>query len=157
GAGSHGEDNPGALPARAFLTMPATCDAPLATTVSVDSKLAPGVFDSATAYSRDSGGNLAAQSGCGLVPFNPKIAAAPSSRLASNPAGLDFALSLPNEGLLNPGGVAETEPRKTVVTLPEGVTVNPSFAEGTGVCSEAQYEAEQIDSKPGEGCPETSK
>ena len=53
--------------------------------------------------------------------------------------------------------MAETEPRKTVVTLPEGVTINPSLAEGIAVCSQAQYKAEQIDSAPGAGCPEASK
>src|SRR5262249_16747029 len=39
----------------------------------------------------------------------------------------------------------------------QGMTVNPSLAEGISVCTEAQYEAEKIDSKPGDGCPEASK
>jgi hypothetical protein len=70
---------------------------------------------------------------------------------------LDFELKLPNQGLLGSGAIAESEPRKTVVTLPEGVTVNPSLADGIGVCSPAQYAAEKVDSAPGAGCPEASK
>ena len=95
--------------------------------------------------------------GCDSVPFAPKIASQTSSRSAETGTGLDFELQLPNEGLTNPGGVAETEPQKMEVALPEGVTANPSAAEGLGTCSEAQYDSEQIDTAPGEGCPEASK
>jgi hypothetical protein len=140
-----------------FLTLPAECSEPIKTTVSVDSKLDPGNFIAETAESLDAGGHPAAPVGCGAVPFSPKIAAAPSSKLASNSSGLDFELKLPNEGLLNVGGTAETEPRKVEVALPAGVTANASLAEGIGVCTEAQYSSEQIDTAPGGGCPESSK
>ncbi len=144
-------------PLQPYLTLPASCEAPPEFTVAVDSKLAPGVFDEQTAPSLDGGGHPAALAGCDAVPFAPKVSAQPTSRNAESPSGLDFELKLPNQGWLSPGGIAETEPRKTVVTLPAGVTVNPSFAEGTGVCSQAQYGAETIDSPAGAGCPESSK
>ncbi len=140
-----------------FLTLPASCGAPMKTTVEVDSKQNPGVFTGETAESLDAGGNPAPISGCEGVPFAPAISSQPTTRLAENPSGLDFELKLPNQGLLGPGAISETEPRKAVVTLPEGLTVNPSLAEGIGTCSEAQYKAEQIDSKAGENCPEASK
>jgi hypothetical protein len=140
-----------------FLTLPASCDGPMKTTVEVDSKSNPGVFVGETAESLDAGGNPAPISGCEGVPFAPAISSQPTTKLAENPSGLDFELKLPNEGLLSPGGISETEPKKTVVTLPEGFTVNPSLAEGIGTCSEAQYKLEQIDTKAGEGCPEASK
>jgi hypothetical protein len=144
-------------PLNAYLTLPASCDAAPETTVELDSKLAPGVFVGDTAPFRDAGGSPAPMSGCDAVPFSPSISSQPTTKLASNPSGLDFELRLPNQGLLSPGNTAETEPRKTVVTLPEGVSINPSLAEGAGVCSEAQYEAEKIDSAPGAGCPAASK
>ncbi len=144
-------------PLQPFLTLPANCEAPLETTVKVDSELNPGVFVEESALSLDGGGNPAALAGCDGVPFSPKVSATPTTKLTSNPSGLDFELKLPNQGLLSPGGIAETEPRKTVVTLPEGVTVNPSLAEGIAVCTEAQYRAEQVESAPGSGCPEASK
>jgi hypothetical protein len=91
------------------------------------------------------------------VPFSPQIVAQPSSRLAESASGLDFELRLPGAEHESPGGIAETQPKKVEVALPEGVTVNPSAAEGVGVCTQAQYKAETIDSKPGQGCPEASK
>lgn len=151
-----------ALPA-AFLTLPAQCDAPLKTTLNVDSVENPGDFAtrsgyaSKIAFSQNEAGEPSAQNGCEAVPFAPKIAASPSSRLAESSSGLDFELKLPNSGHEAPNGIAETEPKKIEVTLPEGVTVNPSAAEGIGVCSPAQYKAETIDSEPGQGCPESSK
>ena len=93
-------------PHLAFLNLPAQCSAPLETTVAIDSKLDPGHFISAMAYSLDSGGNTEALVGCGSVPFAPKVAAASTSRTASASSGLDFELNLPNEGLDNPNGIA---------------------------------------------------
>jgi hypothetical protein len=142
---------------RAFLTLPATCDAPLKFAVKADSVLNPGVFVEQSSLSLDAGGNPVAPTGCDAVPFSPSISSQPTTKLAENPSGLDFELKLPNQGLTSPGGIAETEPRKTVVTLPEGFTVNPSLAEGIGTCSQAQYAAEKIDSPAGAGCPEASK
>jgi len=144
-------------PLKPYLTLPARCDSPGKTTVSVDSKLDPGNYVSDTVESLDAGANPSPLVGCDAVPFNPEIASQATSRFASSPSGLDFTLKLPDQGLESPGATAETEPKKVVVTLPEGVTVNPSLAEGIGVCSAAQYAAEKLESKPGEGCPEASK
>jgi hypothetical protein len=140
-----------------YLTLPTSCGSPPQLTLRADSKPAPGVFAKETAPLRDGGGNETPLSGCDAVPFAPKIASQTTSRSAASGAGLDFELKLPNEGLLTPGGIAETEPEKMEVTLPEGVTANPSAAEGLATCSEAQYKAEQIETSPGEGCPEASK
>jgi hypothetical protein len=140
-----------------FLTMPAQCDAPLETRIEIDSKSNPGIFTGETLLSLNGAEQPSALSGCDAVPFNPEISSQPSSKLASNPSGLDFGLTLHNQGLLAPGGIVETEPKRVVVTLPQGVSINPSLAEGVGTCSEAQYKAEQIDTKAGEGCPEASK
>jgi hypothetical protein len=140
-----------------FLTLPASCDAPLRIAVRVDSRLAPGVFDEQSAVSLDGGGNPAALGGCGAVPFSPQILAQPTSGQAESSSGLGFELKLPEQGFLSPGGIAETEPEKVEVALPEGVTANPSAAEGLGSCTEAQYQAEGPETGPGEGCPESSK
>jgi hypothetical protein len=139
------------------VTLPASCAAPPQITVRADSKLAPGVFEEQSAFALDGGGNAAALTGCDSVPFAPKIAASPTSKLAENPSGLNFELKLPNQGLLAPGGIAETEPSKVRFALPEGITLNPSAAEGIVGCTPAQYAAETISSAPGSGCPEASK
>ncbi len=144
-------------PENAYLTMPASCEEAPKTKVSVSSVLDPTHYVSETVQALNSAGHSQPMSGCDAVPFGPEISSQPSSKLASNPSGLDFNLKLPNQGLTNPLGIAETEPQKVVVSLPEGVSINPSFAEGIGTCSEAQYKAEQIGSKAGENCPEASK
>ncbi|HEY0726288.1 MAG TPA: hypothetical protein VGD41_20375, partial [Pyrinomonadaceae bacterium] len=141
----------------AFLTMPASCEAPLRITVKAESRDAPGQLVEESGLSRDSSNAPAPLSGCDSVPFSPKIASQPTSKLTESPSGLDFELKLPNQGLTATGALAETEPKKTVVTLPEGVTVNPSLAEGIDTCSKAQYEAEKLDTPTGAGCPQGSK
>lgn len=144
-------------PHDAFLTLPAECSEPLKLSLAAASKLTPTEFSRAEGVSLDAGGSPAAPLGCSAVPFAPQVASQPTSKSANSPSGLDFELKLPNEGLTNPGGIAETEPEKVEVTLPEGLTANPSFAEGIATCSEAQYEAEKLDTPAGAGCPEGSK
>ncbi len=139
-----------------FLTMPTSCGLAPEVTFSADSKLAPGQFVTESAPLRDAGGNPAPLSGCESVPFSPTVAAAPTSAAAEAPSGLDFALHLANQGLLNPkdGAVSESEPTKTVVRLPAGVTTNPAAANAQGVCSEAQFDAASAEAP---GCPADSK
>ncbi|HMB54076.1 MAG TPA: hypothetical protein VKU40_12225, partial [Thermoanaerobaculia bacterium] len=138
-----------------FWTMPTDCaHGPFETRLRVTSWL--GHEDSAVFTSHDGAGNEIGVTGCEAVPFEPQIEAAPTSAQASSAAGLDFDLRLPTAGLTDPDGTAQAHVKKTVVTLPEGVTVNPSSAEGLGVCSEAQLARERADSAPGAGCPDAS-
>jgi len=144
-------------PKKAYLTLPTGCDAAPKTTVRVSPVLDPTNYTGETVEAVNFAGGSQPMTGCDAVPFGPEVSSQPTTKLASNPSGLDFNLKLPNQGLTNPDGISETEPRKVVVTLPEGVSINPSFAEGIGTCSQAQYKAERIDTKAGEGCPEASK
>lgn len=140
-----------------FLTLPTSCAAPLAITVHADSTLAPGAFVNESAVLADGAGNPASPTGCTRVPFDPEVAVQPSSRSAESATGLTFDLALPGQGLLEPSAIDESEPRKAVVTLPAGMTANPSMAVGIGVCTPAEYAAEQAGTQPGAGCPEASK
>ncbi|MDX6600923.1 MAG: hypothetical protein QOF13_125 [Solirubrobacterales bacterium] len=139
-----------------FLTMPASCGE-TKTTIKVASKQEPDHYVEEVVPLRDAAGAPTPISGCDAVPFAPQISSQPTTKLAESPSGLDFELQLANQGLLGQGANAETEPRKAIVALPEGTTVNPSFAEGASVCTQAQYESEQLDTKAGQGCPEASK
>ena len=93
------------------------------------------------------------------MPFDPPLSNALTSRLASNPSGLDLGIEMPNSGLATPKPARSQKPSSSAPksTFPKGVTVNPSLAEGLAVCSEADYARERYDSAPGEGCPEASK
>ncbi len=96
---------------------------------------------------------------CNQVPFDPTVSNAVTSKLASNPSGLDIGIEMPNDGLTNPkeDAISEAQFKRTEVILPKGVTINPSQAEGLATCSEADYNRERYDSAPGVGCPQASK
>ena len=156
-----GPDQSGGIPSDApllpFLTLPRSCQGSPAVRISVDSALNPGVFSSVSVPTLDKGGNEVSLAGCEMVPFAPKILAGATTTSADSASGLQFSLQLPNQGLLDPEARAESEPVKTEVALPAGITANPAAAAGLGACSQAQYEAARADSGPGEGCPESSK
>jgi hypothetical protein len=93
---------------------------------------------------------------CDRVPFEPEIEVRPSTRSAESPTGLDISLVVP-QAWDNPFSVSTSNLKDAKVTLPEGMTANPSLAAGLGACTPAQYQSETSSSPPGAGCPEESK
>jgi hypothetical protein len=93
---------------------------------------------------------------CERVRFEPAIEANPSTRSAESPTGLALSLVVP-QTWENQFTIATSNLMGTKVTLPEGMTANPSLAAGLGACTPAQYESETSSSLPGEGCPPESK
>jgi hypothetical protein len=131
-----------------FLTNPTHCGSPLPTTLTVDSWQNQGAFASPLPAISP------APTECGLVPFAPDVTIQPTSVAADTPTGLDFDLSVPQDGLSNPSAIAEAHVRNTVVTLPQGMSVNPSGADGLQACSDDQIALSSAD--PG-ACPEASQ
>ena len=101
--------------------------------------------------------SLSPNTGCGLLEFEPSMTIAPTTSQAETGSGLDVNLSFPTDGYEHPNLPGGAIQRRAEVTLPEGVTVNPSQAVGLGVCTEADFAKETASSLPNEGCPETSK
>jgi hypothetical protein len=134
----------------AFLTVPRACEGPLLTSYELDPWNDPG------AWVRGSD-RTPAFGGCGKLVIDPRISSQATVDSAGTSSGLDFELSFDDEGLLSPKGIAQSEMRKLVVTLPEGVTVNPSLAEGLGVCTPADLDRETLAAESGQGCPNSSK
>ncbi|HVQ58623.1 MAG TPA: hypothetical protein VMS60_06910 [Solirubrobacterales bacterium] len=130
-----------------FLTLPRSCSGPLETRYAVDSWQHPGLFHEGIAESE-------AMSGCGKLSFGPSISVQPTTTSAESASGLDIAISVNDEGMQNPDGVAQADIAAAEFRLPAGVTVNPSAAEGLGVCTRAQFEAASLENQ---GCPEGSK
>jgi hypothetical protein len=135
----------------AFLTMPTSCSgAPLATSVEADSWLDPA--NPASAFADPA---MATLDGCNQLPFAPTIHSEPTSNAATSPTGLTFDLNFNDEGLINANGLAQSQMKRAVVTLPVGFTTNPSVAEGLKACSQSAYEAAGV--QEGTGCPQESK
>lgn len=114
-----------------LLTNPTACGVPRTATISVDSWEEPGVFRSMSAP-------MPEIRGCESLVFNPSINVTPEKTSGSTPTGVGVAVSVPQEATLNPRGLAESDAKTTTVTLPEGMQVNPSSADGLQACSIAQ-------------------
>jgi hypothetical protein len=144
----------------AFLTLPTDCAAPFVSSVegvSWPTKAFPGGFSFGPHGSplTDEAGNPLSLVGCNQVPFAPEIHAEPTSNAATSPTGLKFDIDVNDEGLINPGGTAQSQIKKAIVTLPQGFTTNPSVAEGLKACSEAEYEESTLNGS--RGCTPESK
>jgi hypothetical protein len=142
-----------------FVTLPRACEGPLTTSYEADSWVHPGAWVGGSVFSHDGATPPNPQGfiGCSKLGFSPLIGARPTSKAASSPTGLDFSLDVADEGLTSPTGLAKSDIEKAVVTLPEGMSANPSIAEGLNVCTEEDLEAETAFSTPGAGCPNASK
>jgi len=147
------------LAPKPFLTTPRACTGPLTTAFKADSWQHPGAWFEESVLTHDDAEpvNPQAMNGCGKLGFGPSITAQPTAKAAASPTGLDFSLDVKDEGLTNPEGLANSDIKKAVVTLPEGFTTNPSLAEGLVTCSESQLASETSQSAPGEGCPDAAK
>lgn len=150
---------------RAFLTMPTSCTPPgegYVWRLRTSDWEEPAVFKEAEVSSHlppyapdpSAPGPEEGTDGCAKVPFNPDFSAVATQQSAASPSGLAVHLAFPSDGLLNPEGIAQSNLKKAVVTLPEGMTINPSQAEGLGVCTKAQFAAASVESF---GCPSTAK
>jgi len=144
---------------RPFLTLPRSCGGPLASSFEADSWQHPGAWLTYSLESHDDATPPAPLGAidCAALGFHPTISSRPSTRAAQSPTGLDFGLDVEDLGLLSPDGRANADIAKAVVALPEGMSVNPSQAEGLGVCGEADLARERLGSAFGAGCPGSSK
>ncbi len=120
---------PNPRPVTPFLTLPTSCEGPLTATLTGDSWSGETLEGTAS---------VPALSGCAALPFTPEIDVAPEAHSASTPTGLSVEVKVPQQTTLQAGGLAEADVRDTTVTLPAGVELSPSAANGLGACSEAQ-------------------
>ncbi len=87
----------------------------------VESPLPPGTFPKS----------------CNTIPFNPNIAVSPGTDQVDAPAAATTSLNLPIEGDVK--GQETSTVRTARVTLPQGMGLNPSAANGLAACTEAQF------------------
>ena len=125
----------------ALLALPGDCPGkPTVTNFSANSWEAPDVFVHGSYESADLKGNPVSIDGCNKLDFEPTIEAKTTTPLADSPSGLEFNLHQPQDMKLGPGeeGRSTASLKDLTLTLPEGLVVNPSAAQGQQACSSAQ-------------------
>ena len=141
--------------AQPLLIMPTSCTGPPRTTIESDSWSAIGQYTTPFEYSFE---NVAGESfgmdGCNRLNFEPSVNVTPDGQQGSTPTGLTVGVHVPQEGGLNPEGLAASTVKDTTVALPAGVALNPAGADGLSSCSTEQV---GLDSPAGISCPESSK
>ncbi len=138
-----------------LLTLPTSCNAPVSTNVEGDSWEEEGSFTAPFEYVfKDNLGRPVTMDGCNQLPFSPSIKVTPDGEAGSTPTGLTVDEHVPQEVSLNPTGLAESDVKGLTVTLPEGIALNPSAADGLMACS---MEGIALTSREAGVCPEASK
>lgn len=143
-----------------FITLPRSCTGPLETRFEADSWQNPGAWvkpPAVLSHDDSEPPQPRGLSGCEDLRFDPGVEVQPTTDRADSATGLDFSLAIEDEGIDNPGGRAQSDIKKVVVTFPPGITANPSLAEGLGACTPADFSRESLGSAPGAGCPQSSK
>lgn len=126
------QNDPTANPKPLFTNMTRCADGPPVTRTRLDSWENPGVFKE---YSYPN----APVTGCDIVPFEPTVEELkPSTVDADSASGLDQKMTMPVEGLNDPGGIAQANLKRAKITFPKGMSVNASAAGGLGACSGEQ-------------------
>ena len=153
-----------------LLTLPTSCatnpaSEPVTASIETDSWAEPGLFVDSTFTWPNSAGEPFGFTGCNKLPFSPSIDVVPEEHLASTPSGLSVDVHVPQQTTLEADAVAEADLRDTTITLPAGVELSPSAANGLVGCSEPQVGFEGFDAtshmqrfSPGEAeCPDAAK
>jgi hypothetical protein len=135
-----------------FLSLPSSCTGPLLTTVGVTSVQEPENLRSVSFQSLGDGGTPEGLNGCERPPFTPTVTVKPQTSAADSPTGLHVDIHIPQS--TDPNGLATANLKDTVVTLPQGIVVNPSAAAGLGACTPSQVDLHGAG--PAE-CPDDSK
>jgi ribosomal protein S9 len=139
---------PNPRPTDALLTLPTACVGPLLTQMSGDAWNHEQISGSFT-FEDALGNPLAHLEGCASLPFEPAIGAEPVQppdegrpeehvSAANTPTGLNVDVKLAQQTTLQPDALAESTVQSATVTLPPGVLLNPSAANGLQACSEQQ-------------------
>ncbi len=135
-----------------LLTMPSACSGPLATSISVRPWQDTGNPYSATALTQDGAGNSLGVTGCQKLGFAPTISILPDTSVADSPTGLDVDLKVPQA--TGNDNLATANLKDAVVTLPAGMAVSASAADGLAGCSTAQIGMHDVGPV---SCPDGSK
>jgi hypothetical protein len=150
---------------QALLTLPTSCASETPSTVTGVSwpyeeeqdDVKTGVKTEASFTAHAGEESPTRMSGCDRLPFSPSIAVEPEQRSASTPTGLDVDVTMPQNGLLADGGLAEPALRASTVSLPAGLQLNAASANGLEACSASEFDLLDENAQPFEGPNESSQ
>jgi hypothetical protein len=133
----------GGLSSSTLLTLPTSCVGSPQTTLQGESW--GGETGSLSA-------SFAQMTGCERLAFDPSLSIAPDADEAVTPSGYEVDLNVPQPE--DPEGLTSTDLKEAAVTLPEGVGISLSAADGLQACTEAQV---GLTSQAAVTCPDASK
>jgi hypothetical protein len=143
-----GERSAGVNPAP-FLSNPTQCaGTTLTATLDVSSWQNPDQQETATS-------NIGPITGCEHVGFTPSLSVQPLVSQAGAPSEYKVDLKVPQNS--DAGGLATADLRKAVVTLPQGVVLSPSAADGLEACTDVQVGLGALHESDPVNCPHGSQ
>ncbi|HEX4669735.1 MAG TPA: hypothetical protein VH275_07165 [Solirubrobacterales bacterium] len=143
------EGNPNPTTNGTYLTMPSNCGPGQTSLLHVDSYGPPFAVQSES--DEASFTTAVGASGCEKVPFKPTIAVSTQGGAVDSPEPTTVDVGIP----FNPKEpIANSYLKTAKVTLPEGMGINPSSANGLVPCTDAQF---HYHTNSAIECPEASK
>jgi hypothetical protein len=140
-AGKEGKEN--------FLTMPSSCSAPTTSFLELETYEINGPTEKLTGRPTTPPVGV---SGCDSAPFEPTATVTPETSQYDSPDGTTTDVHVPQLEKSNQTNTADIDDAH--VTLPEGLTLNPSAAQGLEACTQSDlHKGEDVKV----GCPEASK
>ncbi|MCW3019396.1 MAG: hypothetical protein JWN10_1704 [Solirubrobacterales bacterium] len=121
-------------PPKAFLTLPSTCATKPITYLHVDSYEKPGN------WTFEKNETPVTATGCNSLAFNPKLSLLPETTQSDQPDGATTTLHVP-QATNEPSKPNSPDVETAVVTLPEGMTLNPAAAHDLVGCGNAEFTA----------------
>jgi hypothetical protein len=120
----------------AFATNPSSCaSGPLSARLEMNAWEAPSDWQTAEAPMFAASGSSQGVTGCERLQFDPSLQATPETSQVDTPSGYEIKMRVPQTPNFE-GDLSTSDLKDAVVSLPAGVSVSPSAANGLEACQE---------------------
>jgi len=114
-----------------LLTNPTACPGPQTTHLRVESYAGEVAYQSSTTTP------TSVEENCGILKFEPAFSLTPSTTQRDKPNGITTELKFPIN--TKSSEIENSDLQNSTVTLPEGLTINPSAASGLEACTPEEF------------------
>ncbi|HEX5695165.1 MAG TPA: hypothetical protein VFZ15_02185, partial [Acidimicrobiia bacterium] len=132
---------------RPLVSLPTSCSEEMRIDAHISFWDELGKFHDRDTVLSDANGNPTPVTGCNAVQFEPTLKARPTTNVADSPSGLEAVLHIPQTSHVD--ALATAHLRKAVVTLPQGLLLNPASANGLDSC-----DPDEVGIDPDTGVPD---